>query len=63
MIAMPRGVTGGRFIYEHSDGRREYVEAMLSSTHTVSESPDRPRGDTRGYVSSAANQYTSGDKR
>ena len=78
VIALPFGVSGGRFLYEHPDGRREYVEAMLSSStssssssHAVSGSgsPDRSRGrgrgNIRGYSNPRQNQYSavSGEKR
>ena len=76
VIALPFGVSGGRFLYEHPDGRREYVEAMLSSStssssssHAVSGSgsPNRSRGrgSIRGYSNPRQYQYSSvsGEKR
>ena len=32
LITLPFIATGGRFIYEHPDGRREYVDAVFSSS-------------------------------
>ena len=78
VIALPFGVSGGRFLYEHPDGRREYVEAMLSSSnssssscHAVSgsgspnNSRGRGRGSIRGHSNPRQNQYSSvsGEKR
>ena len=31
VITLPFPCNGGRFIYEHPDGRREYVDAVFSS--------------------------------
>ena len=50
VITLPFAARGGRFIYEHADGRREYVEAVFSSVDI-------------GYDQTSGSQYDSDEKR
>lgn len=45
VITLPFPASGGRFIYEHVDGRREYVDAVFSSSFGAADS--RRRLDSR----------------
>ena len=45
VISLPFPASGGRFIYEHVDGRREYVDAVFSSS--FGNADRRRRSDSR----------------
>lgn len=55
VITLPFPVSGGRFIYEHSDGQREYVQAVFSSTvgntNPLSSTDTQYNSDRRNNVS------------